>query len=155
MHIPGDRRKHALPPDQFIEKRNPPAPGGNGDAIGTVSAGIIPAETVDAVCISVKLESFNRYGRKRWVLEFSVAYPEEFSGTVLKLFLQDYDGALPVTSRLYQAASVATGSLRPRQCLTKTAFLGRMFRCKTRLAVPKNGSAPYSVIDSLLEKLTG
>src|SRR5215510_8744432 len=125
------------------------------DSIGNVTEGIIPVDEVSGVFVQMTRESFDRYGKKRWVLEMSVAFPEEYHGTILKMFLQDYDGKIPVTSGLYQAASVAMGKLEPRQRVTKTAFLNRMFRARTRLAVPRNGSAPYTVIDCLLEKLTG
>src|SRR5262245_17051874 len=121
-----------------------------------MSAGVIPVDVVDAVCLSMKRESYGRYhGKQRWKLEFSVVFPEEHAGTILHLFLQAYD-RIPPTSQLYQAVSVANnGNLRPNQAVTKAMFLHQMFRCRTRLAVPKNGTEPYTVIECLIQKLTG
>jgi hypothetical protein len=160
MRVNGDRRKRHLPPDEDIEKRDPvrlspSAENNDGDLVGEVFTGVIPCETVDAVCLSMRLETYNRYnGKRRWVLEFSVAIPEEYSGMILKLYLQDYNGKLPVTSQLYQAASIASRGLRPRQRITKADFVHRLFRCHIRPCVPTDGKQPYSVIDHLIEKLT-
>jgi hypothetical protein len=156
MRIPGDRRTKQRPPDEIIERRDPPAAAANNDndVVGTTSAGVIPVDEVDAVCTSMEKKPYDRYQQSRWVLTFAVAFPEKYSECDLVMYLHDYKGRIPAGSRLHAAASIAAGGLQPRQRITQSMFVGKMFRCKTRLARSLTGEL-YTVIDSLIAKLTG
>src|SRR5262249_47939017 len=101
----------------------------------------------------MKPREWGHFGDKpRWELKFRVAYPEDYSGTILWYYLPRYDGDIPPGSHLYQAVCVANGGpMRPNQTATRSMFEHRMFRCQTRLTVPKqSGRQPYTVIDYLI-----
>ena len=75
------------------------------------------------------------------------------NGTKLQMFAR-YAGwkTLPVRSKLWKLATVATGGqLKRKQKVTKSLFIGKMFRCKVR--PDENGH--YTVVDTLIKKLTG
>ena len=89
----------------------------------------------------------------RFVCTFQVIEPEKYTGTKLQMYARDAGWkTLPVRSKLWKLATVATGGqLRRKQKGTKSLFVGKSFRCKVR--PDKNGH--YSVIDTIVKKLTG
>jgi hypothetical protein len=159
--IPGDRRRSKQTWDPSCERRDPAPPVENdtntGDQAMAIAGDRIPiiaSDFVDAVCIKIERHYFQMFKQPRWVFTFAVAYPERYSNLNLQMFIRDRPIACR-SSKLYKSACLANGGpLRPRQQITDGMFLNRMFRCKTRLVVPKIGD-PYSVIDELVEKLTG
>jgi len=108
---------------------------------------------VDALCTEVQLISYRGTNDARLVFTFQVIDPESCSGAKLQMFAR-YAGwkTLPVRSKLWKLATVATGGqLKRKQKVTKSLFVGRIFRCRVR--PDKNGH--YTVVDTLIKKLTG
>jgi len=108
---------------------------------------------VDALCTKVQSISYSGTKDARIVFTFRVVEPERYSGTKLQMFAR-YAGwkTLPVRSKLWKLATVATGGqLKRKQKITKSLFVGKMFRCKVR--PDENGH--YTVVDTLIKKLTG
>jgi hypothetical protein len=59
---------------------------------------------------------------------------------------------VPVSSKLWKVTRVATnGQFRRGQRITKSLFVGKLFRCKVR----GDKNSHYTVIDTIVEKLTG
>ncbi len=108
---------------------------------------------VDALCTEVQLIAYRGTNDARIVFTFQVIEPERCSGTKLQMFAR-YAGwkTLPVRSKLWKLATVATGGqLKRKQKVTKSLFVGKIFRCRVR--PDKNGH--YTVVDTLIKKLTG
>ncbi len=125
------------------------------ELIGTSGDGgvLLPCKEVDATCRSMKLVEFRMYGRTKYVLEFDVIDPAEFQGTRLRLYLRKKNWKrIPPSSKLFKAACVALGRRLRNERIVKSDFVGCAFHCKLRTV--DSGGAPYSVIDSLLRKLT-
>jgi len=108
---------------------------------------------VDALCTDVQLVRYRGTNDARMVFTLQVIEPERYRGTTLQMFAR-YAGwkTLPVRSKLWKLATVATGGqLKRNQKITKSLFVGKVFRCRVR--PDKNGH--YTVVDTLIERLTG
>lgn len=128
----------------------------DNDLIGTSGDGgmLLPCQEVDAVCRSMKLVEFRMYRRQKYVLGFDVIEPVEYQGTRLHLYLRKGNNwkRIPPSSKLFKAACVALGRRLRNERILKSDFVGVAFRC--RLRTVDSGGQPYSVVDSLLRKLT-
>ena len=123
--------------------------------VGEVPA-LVDCEEVQAVCTNVHRHYFNLWQSERIVFDFEVIDPEVHAKTKLQMFCR-WDRkwkSPPKNSRIFRTAWIALGGLRPRQRIHKGLFVGKVFRCRLRLASPKDGPA-YSVVDMILVKLTG
>jgi len=108
---------------------------------------------VDALCTDIRLVSYRGTNDARFVFTLRVIEPERYSGTKLQMFAR-YAGwkTLPVRSKLWKLATVATdGQLKRSQKITKSLFVGKIFRCRVRL----DEHGHYTVVDTLIKKLTG
>ena len=108
---------------------------------------------VDALCTEVQSVTYRGTKDAREVFTLQVIEPEKYRGTKLQMYARNAGWkTLPVRSKLWKLATVATGGqLRRNQKVTKSLFVGKIFRCKVR--PDKNGH--YTVVDTLVEKLTG
>jgi hypothetical protein len=116
---------------------------------------LIQLSQIDAVCLSVTLHDYKPYRQQKWVLTFSPVAPEGYSDHRLELFLRTDPKwrTPPLASKLYKAACVAYGSQLPKGFrITQGMFVNRVFRCQLRQV--HRGAAAYTIVDSLLEKLT-
>jgi len=127
------------------------------DVLGVIgdSPPLLPdtIKEVDALCTEVQLISYRGTNDARLVFAFQVVEPEQYSGQKLQMFAR-YAGwkTLPVRSKLWKLATVATGGqLKRKQKVTTRLFVGKIFRCRVR--PDKNGH--YTVVDTLIKKLTG
>jgi hypothetical protein len=149
----GDRRQRQFPVD--VERRDPPAAGTDeGIELGSIPLGLIEESVVDATCISVQKVPYARFGHTRWVFTFAIAFPEQYSNQNIEMFIRDYGRQIRNGSKLFHAVQMASGELKRNQKITTALFVGKMFRLKTRIAVSKDGQ-PYTIADSIIEKLTG
>lgn len=114
----------------------------------------LPCDVVEAVCRKVSIIKYKPCRDPKLVFEMWVYAPEQYAGVMLRMFvrLDPRWKTLPVGSKLWKMAQVAAGPLKRRQRVTKSMFEGKAFRCRLR-SVGK-GPAAYSVVDSLIEKLT-
>ena len=127
------------------------------DVLGVIgdSPPLLPEniKQVDALCTEVQTIAYRGTNDARLVFAFQVIEPELHSGMKLQMFARHAGWkTLPVRSKLWKLATVATnGQLRRKQKVTKSLFVGKIFRCRVRQ--DKNGH--YTVIDTLIKKLTG
>jgi len=162
----GDRRRHQTPLDELAAGRREPAAEAeipkSADpeeplAFANQEAVLLPPEVeiVDAVCLSIERQYFKPFKHPSLAFRFAIAVPEQFCELDLWMYTRETKSA-SIGSKLYAAAVVANNGrlLQKRQAITRKMFLHRMFRCKVRRAVSRSGKA-YSVIDSLMEALTG
>src|SRR5262245_57643042 len=139
--------------------------------IGTVGevAPLIECKQVQAVCCKVDekprllpIWCDKRTGKERWAIYFwfRVFEPAEHAGTELMMYVR-WNPAWAVKgidyrSALWKAACVAAGRrLDKKEKISTGLFRGKLFLCQLRLAGKKKSPAKYTVIDSLLEKITG
>jgi hypothetical protein len=118
---------------------------------------LLSVAEVDAVCRSMTLVEFRMFkGRKKFVLKFDVVWPAEYLERKISLsmyvrFVPSWR-RIPPSSKLYQCACVALGRRLRVERVTKSMFVGKIFRC--RLRTVSRGASAYSIIDTLLEKQT-
>jgi hypothetical protein len=109
---------------------------------------------VCATCTAVDI--FPAYGRDNYMFTLMVFEPLEYEGTKLHCFAPFRDKwrtrPLPIGSKLFKLAVVATGQRRFRR-ITKKMFLGKAFVCRVRPT--GTGDARYSVVDTFIKKLAG
>ena len=112
---------------------------------------ILECDSVDAVCVDIRKVRFTFWRTEKLVFEFSVLEPEQYARTRLLMFVRigNWKKRPPVSSKLAKLAKIA-GCQRE---FTKSAFLRKAFRC--RLTKRTRGDAPYTVVDMVVEKLTG
>src|SRR5262245_21446395 len=131
MRRKGDRRKRQLPPEEYIENRNPPASFGNSadgnDVMRSQADGIVIPETeADCVCLKVEPGHFRSFKNRSWIFTFAIAYPEKYSEHNLIMYATDTSAR---GSKLVHAAWIATDKqYDPRQPIRKSMFEGKMFR---------------------------
>ena len=128
------------------------------DLIGISGDGglLLPEKEVDAICRSMKLVEFRMFKRMKYVLKFDVISPDCYLEDKVSLnmylrFVKSWK-RVPTASRLFKAACVAYGGRLRGQRITRSMFVGQVFRC--RLRVVSERRVAYSIIDSLIEKLT-
>ena len=105
---------------------------------------------VIAKCISVKTVVFQPWQSRRLVFRFEVIAPHGSEGITLAMYvpLRNWKGRPPTAAKITKVAQVAGC----RRKFTKAHFVGYCFRCrigKTRT------HPPYSIIETVLEKLEG
>ena len=114
----------------------------------------VTADIVEAVCIGIKQEFYPPWAKNTFVFRFRIYEPTEFEGVVLSMYvplgLWWKEGLRPSTAS--KMAKVANIGGCKRKFL-KNAFVGKAFRCRVKCET--KGDAPYSVIEMILEKLTG
>lgn len=127
------------------------------DLIGTAGDGgrLLLVPQVDAVCRSMTLVEFKMFKRTKFVLKFDVVSPAEYLEHKISLpmyirFVPSWR-RVPTASKLYKCACVALGRRLRGERITKSMFVGKMFRCRLRTV---GDVAPYSIVDMLLQKLT-
>ena len=115
---------------------------------------LLPCAEVEAVCTEVKRVLFRGFG-ERMVFTFGVAIPQEFAGTKLQMYVRAPRSwkRPPVSSKLFKVVAAACGELPRRRRITGDMFVGKLFRC--RLKQVGERSATYSVVETILERLTG
>jgi len=117
-------------------------------------ASLLLCEEVQAICQDVKRALY--FGQPKLAFKFTVVEPEKHAGEKLEMFVHNakkWHGHPPRSSKLHKVAAIALGGPPRRQRLTKSVFVGKIFRC--RLKSVGQGAAAYSVVENLLEKLTG
>jgi len=116
---------------------------------------LVPCKEVEAVCRDVEKVYYSPYQQEKWVFKFSVVVPEQYAGNVVPMFVRVVKSwkTPPKASKLFKIACVASGGLRKGQLVTKSMFLNKMFRCQLRQS--GKGPAAYTVVEKILEKLTG
>ena len=112
---------------------------------------VLECDWVDAVCLHIREVMFTHWKKKTLVFDFRVFEPDQYAGTKLRMFVRigNWKKRPPVSSKLAKLTKIA-GCQRK---FTKSAFVNKAFRC--RLTKRTRGDAPYSVIDMVVEKLTG
>jgi len=96
------------------------------------------------------------FGQPKLAFKFTVVEPEIHAGEKLEMFVHNaekWHGHPPRSSKLHKVAAIALGGPPRKQRITKSVFVGKVFRC--RLQKVGEGAAAYSVVKELLEKLTG
>ena len=117
---------------------------------------LIECEVVEAVCRSITHTYYAPFKRLVWLFTFSVISPEKYANQRLQMFVR-WDKKWkypPESSTFFKAACVAVGRRLYRgEHITKSFWLRKVFRLRVR----KVGEGPvaYSVVDQLLEKVTG
>jgi hypothetical protein len=119
--------------------------------------GLVHYDTVDAVCISAKTITFRMFGsRRKLVFDFQIIEPAQYLGTHLEMFVH-WDGkwkVIPRVTKLFRVASIAAvRPIRDVKMIQPSLFVGKVFRC--RVVMSGRAPAAYSVIEMVLEKLTG
>ena len=112
-------------------------------------------ECTEAVCFCFKIERtfFAPFQTGKLVFSFRLLEPPEHEGLVLNMFVSDQKGKrLPVRSKLYQIAKIATPDLKRGTKISKAMFLKKVFRC--RLGTTET-PVPYTVVRTLVEKIAG
>ena len=112
---------------------------------------ILECDSVDAVCVDIREVRFTFWRTSKLVFEFSVIEPEQHAGTRLLMFVPigKWKKRPPVSSKLAKVGKIAGCQRKFR----KSAFLKNAFRC--RLTKRTRGDAPYTVIDTIVKRLTG
>jgi len=115
---------------------------------------LLPCSQVQAVCRDVRLVRFGPFHHKL-VFDFEVMDPVEWARMKLSMFVRKDPKWKhpPVSSKLFKVCAVAVGSLPRRQRITKQMFVGKLFRC--RLKIAGEGAAAYSTVETITERLTG
>lgn len=117
-------------------------------------ASLLPCKEVQAICTDVNRAFY--FGQPKLAFKFTVVEPEKYSGEKLEMFVRNaekWHGHPPRSSKLHKAAAIALGGPPRKQRITKSVFVGKEFRC--RLKRVGEGTAAYSIVEELLEKLTG
>ena len=127
-----------------------------GDVLGIIGDNppLLPTtvKEIDGFC--KKVQSIHYRGTKdaRLVFTFQVVEPEKYFGISLQMYVRNAGWkTLPVRSKLWKIARVANGQLKRNQRVTKSLFIGKVFRCSVR--PDKNGH--YTVVDTIVRKLVG
>src|SRR5688572_22372983 len=107
------------------------------DLIGIAGDGgvLLPDKEVQAICRSMNRVEFRMFKRWKYVLKFDVIVPDCYLGKVsLNMYLRFVPSwaRIPTCSRLYKAACIAHGGRLRRQRITKSMFVGKVFRCRLR-----------------------
>jgi hypothetical protein len=137
-------------------------------AVGEV-APLIDCKQVQAVCFKVDekprllpLWCDKEKGTERWGIYFwfRVHEPGEYADTELMMYCRWNPAwaikGIDYRSSLWKASCVAKGRrLERKEQIRTSLFRGKLFLCQLRLAGKKKSPAKYTVIDSLLEKITG
>ena len=112
---------------------------------------VLECDSVDAVCLDIREVRFTFWKKRTLVFDFSVFEPEQYAGTKLQMFVRigNWKKRPPVSSKVAKLAKIV-GCQRK---FTKSALLNKAFRCRLRRKT--RGDAPYTVIDTVVEKLTG
>jgi hypothetical protein len=130
----------------------------NGDVLFTAGAApsLLACHEVQAICRQVRKYYFAAWQSERFIFEFVVIEPEVYAKTKLEMFCRWNRRwkTPPASSKIYRVAWVASGGLRHRQQVSENLFKGKVFRCRLRVVSPADGPK-YTVIDMILEKLTG
>ena len=112
---------------------------------------VLKCDWVDVIFLDIREVMFTYWKRKTLVFDFRVFEPDQYEGMKLQMFTRigNWKNIRPlVSSKLAKLAKIAGCQRR----FTKCAFVDKAFRC--RLTKTRE-DAPYSVIDMVVEKLTG
>ncbi len=127
------------------------------DILGVVGDNppILPplVKEVVALCKTISLKSYRGIWGHRYVFTMQVVKPDQFMGVKLVMYApwREEWKTLPVKSKLWKLARRATGGpFKGRPKITKSLFVGKLFRCLVRL--DENGD--YTVIDTIIERVT-
>jgi hypothetical protein len=124
--------------------------------VAAETAPLLPLSQANAVCLSVTSVDYRPYQRTKLLFKFSIVEPESYAGTILEMFVRTDAKwkTLPPASKLLKIACVANGTrLRRGQTVVPSMFVHRVFKCRLRKV--GEGAAAYTIVDTLLEKLTG
>jgi hypothetical protein len=115
----------------------------------------LDCQQVDAVCTSVEKKFFAPFKQEKFIFTFSVIRPEEHAGNLLSMYVRWNSRwkTPPIASKIYKLAAIASGRLSKKQRVTKHLFVHRVFRCRVKQV--GEGAASYTIVDTILEKLTG
>ena len=121
--------------------------------LGDPEGVLLNQDTIDAICTAIERVHYARYDRHEFVFSFRVLEPPN-EGLMLKMYVRYLTRwrYLPRTSKLLSCVRVALQGQRrpPGAAIRKSWFVGRVFRVRLRNTA---GPAPYTVVDSLLERL--
>jgi len=132
-------------------------PDVDDDVIGNI--GYVPphllTEHVDVVVVGIRTIKFRMYGRTKLVFDLRIIAPQAHAGERLPMYVRverDWK-TLPIASKLFRIACVATGRVIRDTKVRKSWFLGQAFRGQVRQV--GKPPATYSVVETLFERLTG
>ena len=116
---------------------------------------LLPCSEVQAVCTDVRHVRYGPFHQEKLVFNFDVLDPVEFAGLKVSMYIRNDPKWKhpPISSKLFKVSAVANGSLPRRQRITKSLFVGKLFRC--RLKTVGEGAAAYSIVETITERLTG
>lgn len=116
---------------------------------------LLHCSEVQAVCTDLRLLRFGPYQREKLVFDFEVLSPAEFGKLKLTMYVRKDSKWKhpPVGSKLFKVCATAVGKLPRRRQITKSLFVGKLFRC--RLRTVGEGAASYSIVETITERLTG
>jgi len=121
----------------------------------------IPEGKYEAVCIKVEVSSYLA-NEKRLYLHFQIITDEHMGVKIFGIYNYSYK-SFPRGSKYYTDWSIANGALPKRaDRMTTRVFKGKAFLVKVRDAIPRyDDGTPkpkmfrYSVVDRVIERLTG
>jgi hypothetical protein len=120
------------------------------------SSPLIDCDVLEAVCQAITNTVYGPWNRYVWLFTFSIISPEKYLNQRVQMFVR-YDKRWKYareSSKLFKSACVALGRRLYRgERITKSFWLKKAFRMRLRKV--GEGAAAYSVVDKLLEKLTG
>lgn len=119
----------------------------------------LPIEEIEAMCVKIETIPYKWFGQEKLVFHFRVYEPEEYAGTVLKMYVRWNPvwrkRGVPLGAKLWQIIHLAQdGGLKRGQKVQKSVFVGKIFRCRLRTATTTTG-IPYSLVDTVTKKLVG
>ena len=149
-----------------LEKRRPSTEDDLLAYVGDIPPLLEGETVVDAQCVSIIGPfrfRFKGHERAKLVFWFVVVVPHEHAGKKLPMYVRMEDAwrGRPISRRakLHKLAYLATGRhLTKGYRITKTMWLGKIFRCRLkRVTVDSGGDEAmhYTVIDTILEKVAG
>ena len=121
----------------------------------------LDCQEVHAVCTRIEDTFFAGWGQHKWRFIFRVSFPEKYSGNELEMWVRYKTTETwkkkgpPRASKLYKLLGVFGPDVMRRGQLRKRDVVGSMFRCRVHQTKDKDTGAEYSIIDTLLERLTG
>lgn len=116
---------------------------------------LLPCSEIQAVCTDVRPVHYGPFRQEKLVFDFEVLDPAEFAGLKVSMYVRKDPKwkHSPVSSKLFRVSAVAVGSLPRRRRITKSLFVGKLFRC--RITTTGEGAAAYSIVERITERLTG
>jgi hypothetical protein len=121
---------------------------------GESNTTLLPFTECEAVCTSIDEKYFAPWKRTKFVFTFEIMQPMHYAKTKLEMFVRidaKWKGQPPRAATLWKAAAVALGRHPNKVRVTKSMFIGGLFRCK--LAHVGDGAAAYTKVKAITERM--